>query len=109
MRVLFNMKRIWNYISDIWQGDDDKLSLKRVFIIALCIEVIRMLEDNKIINEQILSAFYAILGAICITLGIISVSQIMTLRTGAFTKDVTNESKEVVIKTDSTTHNNPVE
>lgn len=97
------MKTIWNYISDVWQGDDGKLSIKRLLVITLVIEVVRMLENGKVNNEQMLSAFYALLGTIILTLGIITVSQIQTLRFGQIFKSETHETTTITSTTDTTT------
>lgn len=89
------MKKVWSYIADVWQGDDGKLSLKRILVITLSIEVVRMLENNKITSDQTLSAFYAILGTILVTLGIVTFAQLQTTKLPTFTKTVTSETKTI--------------
>ncbi len=86
------MKKIWSYLADMWQGDDGKLSLKRILVIVLTIEVVRMLENNKVTNEQTLSAFYAILGTILVTLGIVTFAQLQSTKLPLFTKTTTSET-----------------
>lgn len=94
------MKKVWNYISEVWQGDDGKLSIKRLLVIILTTEVVRMIEKDKIINDQTLSAFYAILGTIVITLGIVTIAQLMTVdKIPFFKKTVTSETSTTVTPT----------
>lgn len=90
------MKRIWNYLADTWQGADGKLSLKRILVITLTIEVVRMIERNKITSDQTLSAFYAILGTILVTLGIVTFAQLKSIDiVPSFSKTTTSETKVI--------------
>lgn len=96
------MLKIWNYLADLWQGDDHKLSLKRLLVITLTIEVVRMLEGDKILNDQTLSAFYAILGTILLTLGIVTFAQLQSAKLPVFNKTVKSETT-ITSTTDTTT------
>lgn len=96
------MSKIWLYFAPLWQGDDNKISLKRILVIVLAIEVVRMIERDKITSDQTLSAFYAILGTICVTLGIVTFAQLQAAKLPMFTKTTTSEVK-VTSTTDKTT------
>lgn len=96
------MKSIWNYFAEIWQGDDKKLSLKRILVIVLIIEAVRMIERDKIASDQTLSAFYAILATILLILGIVTFAQLQSTKLPMFTKTITSEIKTTSV-TDTTT------
>lgn len=97
------MKKLLTFLAPVVTGDDNKLSIKRLIVITFVVEVVRIIERDKLTNDYVLSAFYALLGSILVILGIVTFAQLQNVKLGSIFTSKTEKVEKIETITGTST------
>jgi len=72
------VSKFWNYIKSVVEGDDDRLSLRRLVAIVLAWLIVHLTVKEKIQTQLQLDALYSIEMVFLLLIGIITVNNLLT-------------------------------
>lgn len=78
--------KIISYLRPIWEGKDNKPSIRRVFAIAFLIGAIKLVEKGNVDNNVLIT----LCGTILILLGLITYDNLQSIKNGIQTNTNTN-------------------
>jgi len=72
------LTKLWNYIKSIWEGEDNRLSLRRLVAILLAWLIVHLTVKEKIQTQLQLDALYSIEMLFLLLIGIITTNNLLT-------------------------------